>query len=67
MIVGGGQWDNVNRLAPIQLFVLQTCPKGPTDSDDQLDTDKLHVFGTRQGVWDYQMGMFAQPFRRSSG
>lgn len=66
-IVGGDQWDNVNRLEPLQLFIGQTCLKASADDDEQLDTEKFQVVGTRQSIWDCKKGMLAQPFTRTSG
>lgn len=57
-IVGGCQWENVNLLTPLQLFICQTFPKVEVEDDDRLDTAKVNVVGTSQSFWDVQNDMF---------
>lgn len=35
-IIGGSQWDNVDRITTLNFFIGQTCMKGASEDDERL-------------------------------
>lgn len=59
-IVRGSQWDNLDRIRPLHLFIGKTSSKAAMEEDDRSDTDKVKVFGAPRSISDFQSGMFAK-------
>lgn len=64
-VLGGGQWDTVNRSKPLTLFIGQSCTKAAAQDYDRLQTEQVNVVSISQSAWDSQNEMFSETFAQA--
>ena len=66
-VLGGGQWDKVNRSTPLTLFIGQTCAKAAAQDNERLQSEQVKVVCIGESIWDSQNDMFAETFTQAVG
>ena len=66
-VIGGGQWEEVDGLRPIYLFIGNTCKKMPVTGGNSQESECVNVMWLDDGTRDPSNAMFCEDFSRSSG